>query len=191
MSTVTLYVIAEVRREAVLSVHDQYRRGELTLGEISEATGVSKSTVKRIMDRAETSPYPCHSDVQARPRGNKGGRAKTGENGTPPVTILQASEVTRDLAVSEMLKLLHTAKGALLTATIHNDGSPKAISAECQAIGINLQILRTMGDWCGLDGSIGNAPKSEVIDGSAVDRMDLETMRALLSSLIPGSEAVH
>lgn len=179
--------ISEAVRTAIVEYH---HRG-LSIREIAAETGVGKNTVSRVLSSdAVPKTVPKNDPSPARATGRLS--PKNGDRmGTPPepaeippgVPFVAPVALTQDLAVSELCTLLYDAKGTLAHAHRVNDGSPAALNAEVSAVKAVRDILRLIGEWCGLDDSVRTVDVNPTVTAGDVDGMDLETMRRMVREL--------
>lgn len=175
--------IAESVRLSILELSSK----GISVRQIAEETGVSKNTVSRVLKNGDTVPKIV---TQAHAHATKGMSPKcpqkTGtENGDSlrPATVIEVRTITRDLTISELFDLLQTAKADLALARASNDGSRDGIMAVTACAKVVTEILKQMGRWCGLDDTLTEDTRRDVVDRSDVESMTLDEMRDLVARL--------
>ena len=174
--------IAESVRLSILELSSK----GVSVRQIAEETGVSKNTVSRVLKNGDTVPKIV---TQAHAHATKGISPKcpqkTGtENGDiRPATVIEVRTITRDLTISELFDLLQTAKADLALARASNDGSRDGIMAVTACAKVVTEILKQMGRWCGLDDTLTEDTRRDVVDRSDVESMTLDEMRDLVARL--------
>lgn len=178
--------------EAVRTSIVEYHHRGYSQRRIAEELGVSKDTVTRTLRSDPVLKSVPKIQDDSRTRATKACPEKNQDKTrTPPepaeipqgVPFVAPVALTQDLAVSELCTLLYDAKGTLAHAHRVNDGSPAALNAEVSAVKAVRDILRLIGEWCGLDDSVRTVDVNPTVTAGDVDGMDLETMRRMVREL--------
>lgn len=182
--------IAESVRLSILELYSQGR----SIREIVTDTGVSKSTVERIIRSAKEVPKNedtvvkngTHAHAHASVAVSSKKKTVSSKNEDTPesvVTVMEVRTITRDLTISELFDLLQSAKEDLEIARRYNDGSKDAVMAVSSSTKVVTEILKQMGKWCGLDDTLTGESKRDTVGRADVENMSLEDMRELVRDL--------
>lgn len=150
---------------------------------IADEVGVGKNTVYRVLqDHPKNGDASRTRATEASPKNGDdfGDASPISEPNPPGVPYIAPVLMTQDLAVNELMTLLTEAKRTLARVRALD---PPAPSAEVAAVKAVRDILRLIGEWCGLDDAVKIVDASPVISAEDVEGMDLETMRRLVRDL--------
>lgn len=187
--------ISEAQRSAIVELAHRGRSHR----EIASEVGVSKDTVGRVLKRDtipkgvsksvsknEDSPHARASVACPDFGAENKDKIRTAENRSenpPEVSPIAPVMMTQDLAVNELMVLLSSSKETLRRARTSYDGTPSSINAEVSAVKAVRDVLRLIGEWCGLDDAVRIVDVTPTVHSDNVDDMDLETMRRMVRDL--------
>ena len=165
-----------------------------TWDEIAASMGSKPDTVRIAFRRACKSSEPNKTEqnpaIPARARATKGPNRKPNKTEQEPnktehreVTAeIVTLQVTRDMTIGQMADLLQMAKRGYDRAAVQEDES-KRTWQETSYMKLMKDILVQMGRWCGLDDTLTEDTRRDVVDRSDVESMTLDEMRDLVARL--------
>lgn len=147
------------------TVRMAYKRSQHRTEQPAEQSPARTRTTKRKANRTEQTEQP----------------AEQTERRQVPVEIV-APRITRSMTLNEMADLLAMAKNGFERAASQEDES-KRTWMETSYMKIMRDILVQMGKWCGLDDTVHEETRANVVRASDVEGMSLDDMRRIVREL--------
>ena len=183
------------------SVKDQIigLRG-MSVRDIAKATGASPATVSRVLKAAgpvivnetrneteiETPQNETRNETSHAPARTRATRSRSVSKREVVFQNRDAEivmpRVTRDMTIGEMADILQKAKDGYARAASQEDES-KRTWMETSYMKIMKDVLIQMGKWCGLDSTITEDSRKDIIRRADVEGMSLDEMRDLVRDL--------